>query len=350
MEWHKMIRGSTGAFILLLLAAGIYPITLSAQSDLQHFIYFGLDRDRIKDSEFLNTRSIVGAQLKYTWRELEPEPDQYALDGLRADLLKLEWHGKRLFIQLQDVSFQDDIINVPDYILKNPAFGGGIAHKVDFEDEDKEEANPLYDGWVARRWDQAVQDRFIRLLQVLAREFDGRIEGLNLPETAIGFGETGTYHPDGYSHSVYVKAVKDIMTAARAAFQQSHVIQYANFMPGEWLPWTDNGYLRSIYTHADKIGLGVGGPDLLPHRRGQLQHSLPMIADRRPHIVAGLAVQWGNLEEINPTTGKRVSVEELVHFATNELRLNYLFWGTQEPFYTEDILPYLQSLSSPGNH
>lgn len=32
-----------------------------------HFIFFGLDRDRIRDNAFLETESAAGAQLKYTW-------------------------------------------------------------------------------------------------------------------------------------------------------------------------------------------------------------------------------------------------------------------------------------------
>jgi hypothetical protein len=34
-------------------------------------------------------------------------------------------------------------------------------------------------------------------------------------------------------------------------------------------------------------------------------------------------------------------VEELVRFARHELRLGFLFWGTQEPYYSDEILPYL---------
>ena len=135
------------------------------------------------------------------------------------------------------------------------------------------------------------------------------------------------------------------MTAARAAFPRSCVIQYANFMPGEWLPDGDHGYLRGIYAHAERVGVGVGGPDLLPHRRWQQKHSLPLIAARGPTVRAGLAVQDGNLEDINPGTGQRVTVAELYGIATDRLRLDYIFWGTQEPFYSRDILPYLRSLS-----
>ena len=115
-------------------------------------------------------------------------------------------------------------------------------------------------------------------------------------------------------------------------------------MPGEWLPWTDRGYLRAIYAHAERIGMGVGGPDLLPHRKAQQQHSYLLIAARGPLVPAGVAVQDGNLEDTNSATGKPVTVEELYRFAKDRLRLTYVFWGTQEPFYTKDVLPFLRSL------
>jgi hypothetical protein len=57
-----------------------------------------------------------------------------------------------------------------------------------------------------------------------------------------------------------------------------------------------------------------------------------------------VAVQDGNLEETNPGTGERVTVAELYRFAMERLRLDYIFWGTQEPYYSEDILPYLDGL------
>ncbi|GAL34706.1 hypothetical protein JCM19240_4256 [Vibrio maritimus] len=35
-------------------------------------------------------------------------------------------------------------------------------------------------------------------------------------------------------------------------------MQYANFMIGEWLPWEDKGYLKSIYEYGQQIGVGLG--------------------------------------------------------------------------------------------
>ena len=115
----------------------------------QNFIYFGLDRERIQEPAFLETPGVVGAQLKYTWRELEPERDQYDFQALRDDLAFLEQHGKRLFIQVQDVTFDTSRINVPPYLLEDSTFGGGVAQTYWFEDS---ESASTPEGWVARRW------------------------------------------------------------------------------------------------------------------------------------------------------------------------------------------------------
>jgi hypothetical protein len=61
-------------------------------------------------------------------------------------------------------------------------------------------------------------------------------------------------------------------------------------------------------------------------------------------IPTGLAVQDGNLEEINPQTKMRVTVVELFRFATEDLKVDYLFWGMEEPYYSQDVIPFLKNL------
>ena len=265
---------------LLLFFLGLLAQSLGCNESvgptdpLQHFIYFGLERDRISDSTFLAIPSVAGAQLKYTWRELEPEEGQYDFESIRTALAFLDRAGMRLFIQLQDVSFSDEIVNVPDYLLDDPVYGGGVAQKYHFEDDN--ESSPVSAGWVARRWDPAVRHRFSALFQAIAGEFDGRIAGINLAETSSGFGPNKAYHPVGYSYESYFEGILELMSLARRAFQESDVIIYANFMPGEEVPSDDQGFLRGVYEHADWIGVGVGGPDLLPHQWFQRQNSLPL--------------------------------------------------------------------------
>jgi len=300
-----------------------------------NFVFFHRDHERIEDSSFLANPGIAGAQLTYTWRELEPERGEYAFDPIRQQLALLGRHGKRLFLQLQDVSFSERIL-VPDYLTADTAFHGGAARKY-------EGSAGVFDGWVARRWDPAVRERFAGLLAALAAEFDGRLEGVNLPETAIGF-ESPVFHPPGFTFESYAEGIRANLRAARSAFTRSCVIVYANFMPGEALPTVDHGYLRSVYALAERIGAGVGGPDLLPFRAGHLANSLPLIAGRSPNVVAGMAVQDGNLAERDPATGERATVEMLYRYAAGDLHLEYIFWGAQEPYYSRDVLPFLSRL------
>ena len=45
----------------------------------------------------------------------------------------------------------------------------------------------------------------------------------------------------------------------------------------------------------------------------------------------------------NPKTGKQVTIPELVRFGGEYLKVDYIFWCTQEPFYSKDLIPFLQA-------
>src|SRR6266404_6907409 len=229
---------------------------------LHHYVFFNRDRERINDSAFLETKAFEGAQLKYSWRELERETDTYDFSDIERDLSFLQSKGKKLFIQLQDASFDPGIVNVPPYLLNDPRFNGGADKQYDIKNDEEEHAVP--EGWVARRWDPAVQERFQKLLSALGKEFDGKVEGINFAETSVSFGESGRLFPKGFTPTTYRDAILTNMTALKRAFPKSVTMQYANFMPGEWLPGEDRSFLRSVYQRAKELGVGVGGPDLLP--------------------------------------------------------------------------------------
>ena len=69
-----------------------------------------------------------------------------------------------------------------------------------------------------------------KLLNAFGKEFDGKIEGINLQETAIGV--TTGYDPS-FSPETYAASIKTNMLALKKAFPKSVSMQYANFMPGE---------------------------------------------------------------------------------------------------------------------
>lgn len=220
---------------------------------VHHYVFFGQQREKIKEaSSFLETKALEGAQITYPWRQLEPGKGEYDFSAIREDRAFLNSKGKKLFIQLQDVTFSEKWINVPRYLLRDAVYNGGADKQYRVANGD--EAHAVVLGWAARRWDPAVQERFHKLLFALGKEFDGRIEGINFAETSVGFGEGGSLFPKGFSFEIYRDAIITNRKALKRAFPKSVALQYANFMPGEWRPTEDKGYLRAVYKAAKELG------------------------------------------------------------------------------------------------
>ena len=87
----------------------------------------------------------------------------------------------------------------------------------------------------------------------------------------------------------------------------------------------------------------VAGPDLLPFRPYQRAHSHPLLRESAGIVPTGLAVQDGNYADINPKTGKRATIAELLKYATDDLKLDYIFWFTEEPYFSSEVVPFIKS-------
>ncbi len=168
-----------------------------AERAAHHYVFFGREREKLRDStSFLETPALEGAQVAYTWRELEPRKGAYDFSAIREDLAFLTARRKKLFVQFQDVSFSPTRINVPEYLLREKQYHGGADRE--YADEGGAQAHPVVVGWTARRWDPAVQQRLRKLLDALGKAFDGQIEGINFAETAVDVVESGPLRPPGF--------------------------------------------------------------------------------------------------------------------------------------------------------
>lgn len=324
----RSVRRAVARLGCCLLA--IYACLAAARAaELRHYVFFNRDRERITQPTFLNTKAFEGAQLKYTWRELERQKDHYDFGDVEHDLSFLRSKGKRLFIQIQEASFDTNIRPFPRYLLEDPAYHGGADYQYG------EDNVPC--GWVARRWDPAVQERFHRLLSALGKAFDGRIEGINLAETAIDLASDKRLWPEGFTAETYCDGVIRNLRALNRAFPKSVTLQYANFMPGE------RRHLERVFQQAQALKLGLGGPDLLPYKPGQMENSYPLIRRYAGTVPTGIAVQDGNYQHRNPKTGEEVTIPELVAFARDYLKVDYIFWCTQEPFYSQKVIPWMRA-------
>ncbi|WP_396590940.1 hypothetical protein [Allomuricauda sp. R78024] len=308
------------------------------KDSLKHFVYFSRDRESIKEHMFLSHPRFDGAQIMYSWRQLEPTRDSYDFSVIKEDIAYLKKNGKSLFIQLQDATFNTKYKAIPSY-LTTEEFNQGAT--LQYNDNNEPE------GWVSRRWNESVQNRFALLLKALGKEFDGIIAGINLQETSIGVKQETD---KSFSEEAYVEGLKKNMSAMRKAFPESITLIYANFIPGEWLPFKDMGYLKEIYRYGEEIGVGLGAPDLMPDRKGQLNHALALMHEGQFSVPLGIAVQDGNYigktgsdldyeEDLDFGKSNRKNRVPLLHaFAKHFLRVNYMFWSNQSPYIEEDVL------------
>jgi hypothetical protein len=310
------------------------PITIDS---IQHFVYFSRDREALINHPLLEHTMFKGAQVMYSWRDFETEKGIYDFSLLKQDYDYLKQHGKKIFLQLQDATFNPKYKAVPDYLFAKEYDGGALLQ---YDDQGRPE------GWVAKRWNLKVQERFALLLQALGKEFDGKIEGINLQETSIGIHQK---EDPGFSEQGYVNGLKANMLAMKKAFPKSTTMIYANFIPGELLPWNDKGYLRSIYQYGEQIGVGLGGPDLMVTRKGQLNNPLALMHEGKFTVPIGIAIQDGNYigktgaDADYKEDGKKRAAKNMIPmlhaFAKDFLRVRYMFWVDQEPYFRRDVMP-----------
>jgi hypothetical protein len=310
--------------VLCLEIIGVGPIANAQRKEPVNFL-FTYSSNLPKLKALLNRPDIQGAQIVYTWKSLEPSRDRYDFSQVETDLKFLKANGRKLFIQIQDRFFRPQDKGVPQYLLLDPEFGGGLTPQLDNPGEGKRAGS----GWVANQWNPKVRKRYQLLLQSLARQFDGRVDGINLPETAVDVDIVR--HPAGFNCDDYFNAEMENMLAAKAAFKTSYVVQYVNFWPCEWE--NDHQYMSRAFQIASSNGVGLGGPDIVPGKRSQMKNSYPFFHQYRDKLaLVAMAVQEPTLTYTNPETGKKFTKDEFQQFGRDYLGIQIIFWSPSSPW------------------
>ena len=299
-------------------------VSLGAAAAPQNFLFMGAG-DLADNAALIARPDIDGAQVVYSWKSLEGTRGVYDFSRIERDLAFLEQRHKRLFLQIQDRFFEIGDRNVPAYLLEDPVYGGGLAAQVDNPGENEPEGH----GWVAQQWNPEVRKRYQALLRALAQRFDGRVAGVNLPETAVGVDIKRDR--TGFSCDGYFAAELENITFARQAFTKTPVVLYANFWPCEWN--NDRKYMSRTFDLAQARGFGLGGPDIVPWRKGQMSNSYPFFNQYKGRLpLVAMAVQEATLTYTNPKTNKKFTHDEFVDFAENYLGVNIIFWSASAPW------------------
>ena len=99
-EWQNPAEKYKDAYKKYLSA--VCPIS---KDSIQHFVYFARDRQSIINHPLLQHPMFKGAQIMYAWRDFEPQKGVYDFSILKEDYEYLKKYGKKIFVQLQDATF-----------------------------------------------------------------------------------------------------------------------------------------------------------------------------------------------------------------------------------------------------
>jgi len=317
-ERHRTIRSSIPGLVLCALWPG------AAVAAPQNFLFTSADRLE-SQAALIRRPDIAGVQVVYSWKSLETAKDQYDFSQIERDLAYLETLNRKLFVQVQDRFFEVQQRNVPAYLLDEPVYRGGLAAQADNPGENLPEGH----GWVTQQWNPAVRARFQKLLSALAARFDGRVWGVNLPESSADIDQKSDQ--TGFTCDGYFAATLENIAFARKVFSKSHVVQYTNFWPCEWD--NDRKYMSRAFEFAKQNRIGLGGPDIVPFKKGQMKNSYPFFNRYKGELsLVAMAVQEPTLTYTNPQTGRRFTREEFVEFAENYLGVDVIFWAASSPW------------------
>lgn len=293
-----------------------------------HYIAMNMWDDRSVVPTVLRD-GVAGVQVRYTWIDLEPAKDQYDFSAIRSDLEVLEGTGRQLVAFIFDKSFKDEKYTPPylwdGYTLPSNAASGGV-------------------GFVSKRWDPYVVDRFTRLVEAIGREFDDhpRFEGVAIQETAIGIADS-VLDAEGYTPEQYRDALVEQLCNASAALPKSRVFWYMNFLVRK------QAYIADVRDQVLPCEVAVGGPDILPGQYSLERHVYPVIKSTYGGIRFNSA-QYDSFRHERTLADGRVeywSPLELFEFARDELELRYIFWNRMakpspaDSFTIDDAYPVM---------
>lgn len=280
--------------------------------------YWGTDMpgslNKTKPYAFLKGVSVI-----HQWRELEPTKGRYNFSRIESELALAKAYGKQLMIQINDRTFWRSWPDcVPDYVINDPIYKGGQSH--------------FGIKCTALRWVPEVQDRLIELYKALGQKFNGdpNFEAIFVEEDGV---ETRGDNMGLYSSRGYTDQEKRGMAALAASFQNTQVFKF--------LSWGPN--VGELFAYAKKLGLGVGGPDLVPDSK---TFSTPFYTQYAGQIPLQISSQDPRVKQYIDQGG---SVERMLDFAITDpagLHVNYIIWDQPEYSdfsYKRNILSLLEA-------
>lgn len=343
MKWIVYIIFGLLSVFFLVISAEAMDMKNCVKWTPGHYVYL---TPRIQKNNLENfiaglDNVFKGVQVKVSWRDLEVDKDHYDFEQIDSILRILKKYDKKLFLQVQERSFKEGQIPIPDYLLKESQYHGGATPlNAPYRLKKGKQV-----GSVAKIWNANILDRFNLLIKALGNRYDDDnfFEGINFPETALSIDRKET---EDFTTELYLEALKLRLSEAKRAFRHSVVIQYVNYM--------EKSEMEKFIQYCYETGVGIGGPDLVPDRGRHKNKARIPAYDYYPtynkKMPLGVAVQLPNF-----THKKGIfSLDDFWEMGVNTLKLNYIFWAAVEGrqfthSFSKDIVPYVKKKSGGIN-
>jgi len=280
-------------------------------------------------NELKSTPALRGVQIRYTWAELETSYGVYDFTSIEQRLSELSTQNKRLVILLQLKSFNLRMALAPDYLKAGIYDGGVFAFK--------SSGSAAIKGENIKLWNPMVRDRLIALVGALGMRFNSHpyFEGIGLTETAMGdptIPLTSTQTNDFYDNLLIVNK------KMREFFPNTMTFQFTNY------PRT---ILKSFIGNLSAVGTGLGGPDTFIEEPGLnypgnerspkgVYNHYPELSGIIPLTPSVMQTNYANTRLKG--TGHKPTIQELLTFARDKLKANYIFWTRASGYYLKVLI------------
>lgn len=287
-------------------------------------------------NEIKATPALRGIQIRYSWAELETAEGVYNFSSIAKRLNELSTINKRLVIVVETKTFDPSEVLIPNY-LKTELYEGG---QYLFSSPNKVGVQ----GYNLKLWNLQVRDRFKALVRALGKRFNSEpyFEGIGLTETALG-------QPDvpltSQQVDNYFANLLNVQQQLRVAFPNTVTFQFTNY---------PRPILESFIDGLQAMGSGLGGPDVFLEDHGLNYPYTPKgIYNYYPEnsgiIPLTPSVMHGNYKSTKADgTGYEPTIMELLTFARDTLKANYIFWH-RDPDYYLKVLETLNQKNQKAN-
>ena len=284
--------------------------------------------------ELKATPALRGLQVRYNWRELEPQEGVYNFSLINQHLSELSEQNKRLVILFELKSFGPDVnqVAIPEYV-KAAKYEGGVYPFNNY-------GKGVIRGYGMKLWNQFVFDRLTLLIRALGEQFNSHpyFEGIGFTESSTGDSKELTNN----KVDDYFKNLLQLNKQVRRYFPNTMTYQFTNY---------PRRILGPFIETLKETGTALGGPDIFMEEPGLLQrgkqkgvyHYYPELSGIVPLTPS---VQHQNYKSTRwDGKGYEPDISELMSFARDTLKANYLFW-TRDPKYYSRVLQKLKTLDS----